>query len=140
MDARAGPGNAHLGGTRRAAPDRTRPRPAATGPARCRARHLRPPARTGLRIRSTHHLVTPSVDRQPSAPPGRRAYRRSPDTRRELADAPQTSAPGATVGSRRPLTISASHRSGQVKTCYAARDHAPCRWISYPCPPRDRLR
>jgi len=36
------------------------------------ARHLRPPARTGVRIRSTHHLVTPSVDRQPSAPPGRR--------------------------------------------------------------------
>ena len=25
-----------------------------------------------------------------------------------------------------------SHRSGQVKTCYAARDDAPCRWISYP--------
>jgi hypothetical protein len=42
------------------------------------------------------------------------------------------SAPGATVASRRPLTLSASQRSGQVKTCYAARDDAPCRWISYP--------
>jgi hypothetical protein len=46
--------------------------PPLVGPARCRARHLRPPARTGVRIRSTHHWVTPSVHRQPSAPPGRR--------------------------------------------------------------------
>jgi hypothetical protein len=30
------------------------------------------------------------------------------------------------------LTIPASHRPGQVKTCYAARDNASCRWISYP--------
>ena len=38
--------------------------------------------------------------------------------------------PAETEASRRPVTLPASHPSGQVKTCYASGDDASCRWIS----------
>ena len=42
----------------------SRPPAARRGSARCRAGQVRPPARTRVRIRSTHHLVTPSSIRR----------------------------------------------------------------------------
>ncbi len=39
----------------------------------------------------------------------------------------------ASVAPQPPLTIPASHRSGQVKTCYCAPVGGSWRWIYYPC-------
>jgi len=75
---------------------------------------------------------------QPQASAARRAPRRAgarlrpPRTRRGRADACKTPAPAATVAPPRPRSASASRRSGQVRTCLAARDDASWRWISYP--------
>jgi len=75
---------------------------------------------------------------QPQASAARRAPRRAgarlrpPRTRRGRADACKTPAPAATVAPPRPRSASASRRSGQIKTCDAARDDASWRWISYP--------
>ena len=52
--------------------DCARPRPAARGPARCRAGNLRPPrpAGTRVRVRPAPHLVTTTVVRRSRATPG----------------------------------------------------------------------
>jgi hypothetical protein len=95
-------------------------------------RRSRPP---GLRVRSTHRCVTPTVDRPPRAMPGKRVPAAA-GTRRELEDPRATSASGATRAPQRPLITSSfpSLRiSHDVPSC--SRPRVGGRWIYYPSLP-----
>ena len=102
------------------------------------------PAATRVRVRSTHCLVAPTIDRQPRATPGR-CVPAAAGTRRAFAGARQTPHPRATSLPRRCRAPPFWRRLGQVKPCYAAPDRALWRWIYYPSPtcgrptPRGRI-